>query len=689
MAEVPSPTDFDDDADPLVGRVLGDGYVLQHRLGGGGFGAVYRARHEGSGEITAAKVLRVDRAALSSDARLRFRREAQALLSLRHPRIVSIHAHGTSDEGLEYLVMDLLEGEDLSEHLGRRRRMPLREALDVFDGMAEAVQFAHEQGIAHRDLKPANVFLRRTADGTHDPIVLDFGLAKMIEGSEESLTATGMVMGTPHYMAPEQATGEKIDYRADVYALGCILYEMIVGNPPFNGNTPTAILMQVLTSPPPQIPVDLGVPEPIEQAVRTALNKEPKARFQDVAAFRRALQRSASSVPLTRALNVPSDAPPATREARAVSSGLRHRAEGGSKRWVVPLATSVALLLAGGGVALVAMLGGENTAVTATAPTPVGLDPVDGEQEAVREGGLEGAPDRPTGPEEATRELGAPPTEMPEAPPEETPTVRSQPTQRRGERLTTTDRATMEPAETMEERRAVTGPSAEGNGGGDAITQAIARAQVDLEATEGLASAVAGTRRGLRTLKDGDRPSFCGRSGDLATSSEDAEIVRVVHDLRRIRGTACEPFDAAELTSSDIRRLRDFPEALDAADAVLARSGASTPPDQLAAASAAIAGVRQLTRGTADGSRPFPCNHAQFRTIRRLAASSRGAAQAAVERVERARARICNALNMLSPTEARELADRLDRELDQPEGNANALRDRLRLQLGDLRNRLR
>ena len=119
--EAPAP-DEGDEEDLLVGRVLGDGYVLEKRLGGGGFGAVYAATDPQTGEKVAAKVLRVDRAALSADARIRFRREAQALVSLRHPRIVAIHAHGTSEEGLEYLVMDLLEGEDLADHLHRRRR---------------------------------------------------------------------------------------------------------------------------------------------------------------------------------------------------------------------------------------------------------------------------------------------------------------------------------------------------------------------------------------------------------------------------------------------------------------------------------------------------------------------------------------------------------------------------------------
>ena len=633
--------------------------MLRRRLGGGGFGAVYEAVDD-DGQVVAAKVLRVDRAALSADARTRFRREAQALVSLRHPRIVAIHAHGTSEDGLEYLVMDLLRGEDLAEHLHRRRRVPLREALELFDGMAEAVQFAHEQGFAHRDLKPANVFLREAAGGGVEPIVLDFGLAKMVEGSEESLTATGMVLGTPHYMAPEQATGEKVDRRADVYALGCILFEMITGAPPFNGNTPTAILMQVLTTPPPAISPDLQVPAGVEQTIRQALAKDPEDRFTDVAAFRDALKVGLESVPMTRMMAAATtDPPPATREARALSSGVDQQRATGRSRLLVPMLGAALLTLVAGGAALWWFgLRDTGVEVAATAPTQVDLAPIDEHDEAIPEEVQQAAADS------GVAELGAPPTEVPDAPPEENPTMRSLPSQMRGRRVTTHVDSPMVASMS-------TGPSATASGGaGGGAAEEVRRLEAKLDEVERVVAAVSATRRGLEQLAGRSKPRFCGRGG-LPSGSENGYVVGAVQSLRRIRGAACDPFDAPGQPDADtVRKLRRVPQTVEHAEEMATSSIAQQQhADDAQAIAQAIAQARQVLRGVEDGSRPFPCEHAVFGRLRRLRASSQSAyAGAGARDIVRLQQDICRNVGGISAAEASRLADDLNGQLDEVEG---------------------
>jgi len=656
-----APQTAEDEGDPLIGRVLGEGYVLEERLGGGGFGAVYAATDPETGERVAAKVLRVDRAALSSDARVRFRREAQALVSLRHPRIVAIHAHGTSDEGLEYLVMDLLEGEDLADHLYRRRRIAVPDALALFDGMAEAVEYAHQQGFAHRDLKPANVFLCTSEEGRLEPVVLDFGLAKMVEGSEESLTATGMVLGTPQYMAPEQATGEKVDRRADVYALGCMLYEMLTGAAPFEGNTPTAILMKMLTTPPPAMAPDLGVPEAVERAIRTALAKDPDERFQDIGAFRRALKEGAKSVPMTRMMpTAPSGAPPATREARAVSSGLQ---ASGEKLWVGPVAIGAVVLLAAGATGLYFAFREPDGQVIATAPTQVDLAPLDEGDEAIESDESQEA----TAPDAG--HIGAPPTEVPEAPPEENPTMRPQPTQMRGRRAQPTTMAS------AMETRASTGPSAVATSGGNDFDAQARRLEASLDEVQRTVAAVAATHRGLGSLARNDEPSFCGRASGLVTGSEDGVVVSTVQQLRRIRGQACEPFERSGPPDADLlQKLQRIGPTLDRAEAMAADRTVSsnTPTDVADQVLAAVREARGVLRGVEDGSRPFPCDAPVFRRLQRLQRSGNSWAGAAAQRVTRMRSGICRETGGLTSSEARQLAERLNGQLDTVEGQINA-----------------
>jgi serine/threonine protein kinase len=298
----------------ILGRVLGGTYRIERRIGGGGMGAVYEARHARTGRLCAVKVL-LPEVAPKIDASARFRREAEALSALAHPHIVAIHDWNLESDGLAYLVMDRLEGEDLASRLRRGPLAPAA-ALAFFDQIASALAAAHAIGVIHRDLKPANVFLARDATGAERAVLLDFGLAKNLDGDPaHAITATGLVMGTPHYMSPEQAQGRALDARSDVYGLGAILLEMLTGLPPFSAPTIASLFVQILTTPAPTVASrGVAVSATVEDALRRCLEKDPGDRWPDVASARAAIDPTRALAPATRAL---ADTTPRTRETPA------------------------------------------------------------------------------------------------------------------------------------------------------------------------------------------------------------------------------------------------------------------------------------------------------------------------------------------------------------------------------------
>lgn len=280
-------------AETIEGRTFGS-YRIRRRMGAGGIGAVYEAEHTRTGRLYAVKVL-LPEAMLEPTALRRFRREAEALANLGHASIVAVHDFDITEDGVAYLVMDKLEGEDLGARL---ERGPLRldAALDVFEQVADALERAHDQGILHRDLKPSNVFLAHRPGATDRAVLLDFGLAKFIgdaAGDASKLTATGATMGTPMYMSPEQAQGFEVDVRTDVYSLGTILFECLTARPPFEGPTLTAILSKVLTHPPPSVCFfDPELPEALDDVLRATMAKSPDERPATVSAFRLRVARA-------------------------------------------------------------------------------------------------------------------------------------------------------------------------------------------------------------------------------------------------------------------------------------------------------------------------------------------------------------------------------------------------------------
>jgi serine/threonine protein kinase len=284
--------------DPLVGHTLDDKYHLEARLGIGGMGTVYRARHMLIDRPVAVKVLN-QRFVEDEAARTRFRREARAAGRLQHTNAVTVTDFGESQDGYVYLVMELLEGRTLRDVLAKEAPLDAARSVSLMMQISAAVAAAHEAGIIHRDLKPANIFIVQRAEVPAVVKVLDFGIAKLAAESLEedepmTLTQIGAMIGTPRYMSPEQCDGAELTPAADVYSLGVILYEMLTGTVPFSGSTPLAIAMKH-TSEAPRSPREFvsSIPPELEQIVLHTLEKRPQDRPANAAEFRRELLATA------------------------------------------------------------------------------------------------------------------------------------------------------------------------------------------------------------------------------------------------------------------------------------------------------------------------------------------------------------------------------------------------------------
>lgn len=278
----------------LTGRVLKDTWEVERRLASGGMGTVYVARHTRTGRRYALKTL-LPSAQLSESAIARFEREARAATAIGHSGIAAVHDFDVTSEGLHYLVMDLLVGESLEARLARVGRLPWPEAKRVTLEIADALGAAHRAGVLHRDVKPSNVFMASREGAAERAMLVDFGLAKpIVPGHGQSVTRTGAIVGTAHYMAPEQARSEAVDERTDVYGLGATLYEMLAGVPPFLGASPFAVMAMLLEEQP-IAPSSLAgnVPSAVDALVLRALAKAPADRFQSVAALQAALHAAA------------------------------------------------------------------------------------------------------------------------------------------------------------------------------------------------------------------------------------------------------------------------------------------------------------------------------------------------------------------------------------------------------------
>jgi len=269
---------LDEDEPPLMaGTVLADRYRIHELLGRGGMGAVYRAEHLALGSAVALKVLRGSHGT-HPDIIRRFQREAVAASQIRHPGIVEVTDFGRTPDGRFYLAMELVEGETLARRLARQGPLAPGEAMAIVSALAQALAAAHARGIYHRDIKPENVML--AADGTAK--IADFGIARLAEGPRDAReTAAGLIFGTPHYMSPEQAAGQRQDGRSDIHALGVLLFELLSGAPPYVGASATHVLAAVLLTPVPRLPAEGprgAIPPALADLTAGMMSKDPGDR---------------------------------------------------------------------------------------------------------------------------------------------------------------------------------------------------------------------------------------------------------------------------------------------------------------------------------------------------------------------------------------------------------------------------
>jgi len=346
--------------DPISNRVQLGEFTIQKKIGEGGMGVVYMARQESLDRTVALKVLLRD-FAKNPEFIARFHREARAAASLTHPHVVQIYSVG-EERGVPYFAMEFVEGSSLEEMFEEGRRFEVREASEIAGSVARALEAAHEKGIVHRDIKPANVMIDRK--GTVK--VADFGLAKPV-GSTTDITQPGLVVGTPIYMSPEQASGEDVDCRSDIYSLGIVFYEMLVGDVPFRSeNVGTVIYKHIYETPMPPSALNTKVPPVIEAAVMKCLAKRPEGRYmhpgelaETLAAFLRGEADTHPTLALSQYQGAPEGAAPSP--AAPAAEGAPGPENAGAaptqapprrKRRLWPAVLAASVLLAAGGAAL-------------------------------------------------------------------------------------------------------------------------------------------------------------------------------------------------------------------------------------------------------------------------------------------------------------------------------------------------
>jgi serine/threonine-protein kinase len=356
-------------------------------VGRGGMAEVYRARDIRLDRIVAIKTLRTD---LARDQifQARFRREAQSAASLNHPSIVAVYDTGedmTSGVPVPYIVMEYVDGRTVRDLLQEGHRLLPERSLEIIDGVLRALDYSHQAGIVHRDIKPGNVMVTRNGDIK----VMDFGIARAMSDAQATMTQTAQVIGTAQYLSPEQARGERVDSRSDLYSTGCLLYELLTGRPPFTGDSPVAIAYQhVRENPVPPSRVDPDVPPWADGIVLKAMAKSPADRYQTAADMRADLQRAASGMPVAAApptrfdmypqtqrmgtgtmmAGATSQIPPvedydyAGRDYDYAGSGGRGGGAGGTNRRWIPWVLGVVLVIAVvGGVAYYLLAGAGKT----------------------------------------------------------------------------------------------------------------------------------------------------------------------------------------------------------------------------------------------------------------------------------------------------------------------------------------
>ncbi|HEX7019207.1 MAG TPA: serine/threonine-protein kinase [Gemmatimonadaceae bacterium] len=276
-------------ADPMIGRVIAERYLVLARLGEGGMGRVYLAEHVRMNRQCAVKVMNPS-LLNDTESSARFAREASSAARIIHPNVAAVFDFGESDK-IVYIVMEFVDGEPLSRLLAAEGALDPRRAIDIGRQIADGLAAAHEIGIVHRDLKPDNIIVSRGRGGRETPKIVDFGIAKALsEGAYEGLTQSGLVIGTPEYMSPEQLLGDPVDARADVYSLGCILFYMVTGTPAFGAESREQMIRRRLREAPPHIrDVNPNLPRRLDTVIAHMLARSPSERMASAAEARDAL----------------------------------------------------------------------------------------------------------------------------------------------------------------------------------------------------------------------------------------------------------------------------------------------------------------------------------------------------------------------------------------------------------------
>jgi len=280
--------------DSLIGTVLGGRYEIEERIGGGAMGEVYKAKHRLMKRQVAIKMMHPQTISGAS-ALKRFQKEAEMASALNHPNILTVHDFGVSDDGSPYLVMNYLEGKSLTDLIENNGHLDVQRSLHIFRQLCQGLGHAHEKGVIHRDLKPSNIMLV-TLDQDEDFVqILDFGIAKQLtpETSADSLTRTGEVFGSPHYMSPEQCRAQPVDARSDIYALGCVMYRVLTGMPPLMGGDLVECLykhVNEMPAPFSQMCPEYNLPSDLEAVVFKAMAKKPDDRYQSMADLKAGLE---------------------------------------------------------------------------------------------------------------------------------------------------------------------------------------------------------------------------------------------------------------------------------------------------------------------------------------------------------------------------------------------------------------
>ncbi len=289
----------------LVGSIIADRYHVLKKLGEGGMGTVYLAEHVKMGRKSAVKVMNpgmVD----DADAISRFNREAANASKISHTNVASVYDFGETTEGLIYLAMEFVEGPALTKVIEEAGALPPIRAADITRQAAEALAVAHDMGIVHRDLKPDNIMLAKNRDGSDCVKVVDFGIAKAANNEAQKVTRTGLVVGTPEYMSPEQLAGDKLDGRSDIYSLGLVAFAMMTGKLPFPGETVQESMIARLTDEPKRLAEmksDVNWPSAVQAVMDKALQRDFVDRYQSASEFGRDLYKAVSAMPESAATN--------------------------------------------------------------------------------------------------------------------------------------------------------------------------------------------------------------------------------------------------------------------------------------------------------------------------------------------------------------------------------------------------